>query len=151
MHNDPQGIEELLSTEAVTRRSGADRFVEGKHLWLERRHAVAADWASMPAGEHHLRLRRIVEEGQAHQPTRKSQCGLEGFSEALRAVRPYAHAIDDRLDSVFALRIEFWERFHFVDAAIDAGSHEALRRQAFQHVGVLAFAVIHEGREQSGR
>src|ERR1700722_15549579 len=113
MHDDPQGIEELLSTETVTRRAGAGRVVEGKHLRLKRRHAVAADRARVPAGEHHLRLRRIVEEGEAHQPTRKSQCGLEGFSESLRAVRAYAHAIDDRLDSVFALRIEFWQRFHF--------------------------------------
>ncbi|HEX3062563.1 MAG TPA: excinuclease ABC subunit UvrA, partial [Usitatibacter sp.] len=38
----------------------------------------------------------------------------------------------------------------FVNAPVDARTHESLSRQAFEHLGVLTFAVVDERRQQSG-
>ena len=56
------GIEELLHAEAVARGARAGGAVEREQLRLERRHAVAAHGAGVPAGEHHLLARRLVQE-----------------------------------------------------------------------------------------
>src|ERR1700743_608736 len=83
MHDDLQRHEDLLSAQAITRRASAGRVVEGKQLRLESRHAIAADRAGVTAREHHLFMRRVVEEREAYQPTRKSQPGLQGFRGGL--------------------------------------------------------------------
>ncbi len=61
VHHDPLGIEELLDSQAVASRAGAGGIVEGEQLRLERRDAVAADRAGMPAREDQLFARRLIQ------------------------------------------------------------------------------------------
>ena len=54
----------------------------------------------------------------------------------------------DGFDRVFAFRIELRRRFDFDDMAIDARANETLAAQLFDHLRVLALAIVDQRREQ---
>src|SRR2546421_12839149 len=114
VQHDPLWIEEFLHSEPIAARAGAGRVVEREQLRLERRHAVAAHRAGVPAGKGELSRRlllrdrpglAILEKREPREPARQAQGGLERFRQALRGIGPDAHAVDHRLDGVLLLAL----------------------------------------------
>jgi hypothetical protein len=52
---------------------------------------------------------------------------------------------------VFLLRVEFRRRLQLGDYSVDAGAHETLAAQLFDHVRMLALARVDQRREQQDR
>src|SRR5439155_21938079 len=132
-------------SEPIAARAGPGWVVEREQLRLERRHAVAAHRAGVPAGKHQLLLRRpglaILEKREPREPARQAQGGLERFLQALRAIGPDAHSVDHRLDGVFLLAVELRQRLHLVDTPVDAHAHETLCGEILQELLLLALAL----------
>ncbi len=165
MRDDARRIEELLVAEAVAGGACAGRVVEGEHLRLEQRHAVAALGAGVAVREQQLGLRARrglggscccagvggVGEREARSAAGEPQRGLERFGEPLARIGPDAQPVHHGLDAVLAFRVELRRGVDLADAAIDAHTHEALRLQLLEHLGVLALAVRdHRSEQQRG-
>src|SRR5262249_20048292 len=90
MPHDALPVEGLVDAEAFAGGTGANRVIEGKHLRFERRHAVAANRASVTIGKYELFPLRIIEEADDRRAAGNAQRRFERFRETLRAIGLYA-------------------------------------------------------------
>ena len=68
-------------------------------------------------------------------------CCFEGISESSLQVRPNSEPVDDNLDCVLFVLVEIRGGIQICNNAVDTSPYEALRRELFKQVQVLALAL----------
>ena len=81
----------------------------------------------------------------------ETQCGLERFRQTRTQIGAHLEPVDDRIDAVFAPRIEIGYLIQFDDLAVDARPDVAARLQVGDHFRMFALAIGDHRCEQHQR
>ncbi|MNS47499.1 hypothetical protein D3C72_800330 [compost metagenome] len=109
---------------------------------------MAADRAGEARGENHLFARLVVHRCDQGNAIRQFQRGLERFGQTLLQIGANLEAVDDHIDRVLFLFIQFWQFIEFADAAVDPGANETLGAQLFENRKVFTFTLANHRRQQ---
>jgi hypothetical protein len=124
--------------------ASSERAVEGERARLELGDAVSA----IGAGELlRVELFFAIDDGDYDESIGQLGGGFKRGFDALLAAGLEREAINHHFDGVILTAVErdfFVER---MEDAIDAGAHEALARELFEVLFILAFSAAHDGRE----
>ena len=154
-------VAHLHLAETVAARAGAVRRVERKQPRFQFRQRIAADRAGHLGAEGDV-LAFAGMRCDIGQTVGQLECGFEGFRQALlqsaarisaiRGGSAHLEAVDHHLHVMLELAVEAGDLLQFVDAPVDARTHEALRAHLFEDVRVLALAAAdHRRQQQPGR
>ena len=147
MDDHARRIEELGHAQAVALRAGADRRVEREQARFQFRQRVIADRAAVFGRKQQRRSIGMVQRLHRGHAIAQFQGGLETFGQALLDVLARLEAVDHRLDGVFLAQGQGRHRVDFMQLAIDAHAHVALRAQLVEDLGVLALALADHRRQ----
>ena len=143
----PVRVKKLASPKTITIGAGARRIVERKKAGLKFCQVVAAVRAGIACREkyllglgggaffpwQHLHQGKTVSDGE---------CRLKRLCETLGNVRFDNHAVDDDINAVFTLAIQFGRGIQFMDYAIDPRQDKALAEQTLKQLLIFSLAIL---------
>ncbi|KAG1395025.1 hypothetical protein G6F59_014072 [Rhizopus arrhizus] len=148
VHHHARRIEEFGDAQAIAAGAGAHRCVEREQARLQLRQRVVAHRAGVLGGEQRRRGFGVVQALHRGHAVAQLQRGLKALGQALLDVLARAEAVDHRLDGVLLAQCQRRHRVDFMQRAVHAHAHEALRAQLVEHLRVLALAVADDRRPQ---
>ena len=147
----PLRVEDLLLAEAIAFLAGAVGGVEGEQAGFEFGQRVTAVRAGHARGKG-LLLAFVFVGHHMGQAIGDLQSRFEGFGQTLTQILAHLETVHHDVDVVLDLAVERRDLVEFVDRAVDAGTHEALRAHAVEHIQVFTLAAADDWRaQQPGR
>ena len=138
-----------LGADALAVGTHAQRRVEAEQLRRQVGKADAAVGTGVVFAENQLFVAQVGNQN----PVARLECGFHGIHQSpqKRFIGVFRHdkPVDDQFDGVLGLFIEFGRLLREIDQfAVDTGAHVAVLFGLGEGVGVGAFAVAGEGRQQ---
>ena len=141
------GVDLLREPEAVARRAGAVRVVEGEDARLDLRQRDAAVDAGELLAEGELAA--VAGELHVHEAVGEGGGGLDGVGEPPPQPLLHHQPVDDDVDVVLELLVEVDVLLELAHLAVDLDPGEAVRAQLLEQLAVLALAPAHDRREDA--